>query len=122
MPDAADLMVTRIEGTTGDLIRFGSNKLADSEIVTKICDQLTQMVEDGNVSLILDISDVAQIGSEMLGILVTIHNKAELKGGGVHLLRPTPNVQTMLQISKLDKIFPVHTELDDAVASLGQSG
>jgi len=121
MPDATHLLVTRIEGTTADHIRFGSNELASSEVVTRISDQLTEMVDAGNVNLLLDIRDVAHIDSQMLGILVTIQNKVQVKGGGIHLVGPTRNVQTMLEISHLNKIFPVHATLEDALVSIGQS-
>ena len=118
MPDAADLMVTRIEDTTADLIRFGSNELADSDVVTKIVDQLSAMIKSGNATLVLDISDVAHLSSEMLGGLITVHKEATEKNGGVHLLGPTPNVLTMLNVSKLDHIFSIHATLEAAVASV----
>ena len=121
MPNAADLMVQRIENTEADLIRFGSNVFDGLPVVRKIQEQLSAMIESGNTILILDLSDIVSVSSEMLGVMVEVNKAATEKGGGVHLLNPTPNVLKALEISKLNKILAIHDSLEAAIEKISPS-
>jgi anti-anti-sigma factor len=118
MPNAADLVVQRIENTEADLVRFGGSELVSSVDVMKIQEQLLELIKSGKTTLILGLSDVATISSEMMGVMVEVNKAAKRNGGRVHLLAPTFNVLKALEISKLYKLMPIHSTLDAVVAEI----
>ncbi|HEX9651446.1 MAG TPA: STAS domain-containing protein [Cyclobacteriaceae bacterium] len=70
---------------------------------------------------IIDISDLRYINSSGIGVLITILTKFRNKGGEVYLLHPSENVQKLLIITKLNAIFQIADNEDEAVQKLKKS-
>lgn len=68
---------------------------------------VTDAIEKGVLTCIIDISELRFINSSGIGLLITILTKFRNKGGEVYLMKPSENVQKLLAITKLNAIFQI---------------
>ena len=73
---------------------------------------------NGNLKVIVDISNVRYINSSGIGVLITLLTKARNKGGELCLIKPSESVQKILIITKLQAIFKVFDSVELAKAQL----
>lgn len=97
----------------GDLI--GENH--GTELISIINDALNENV----VSCAIDIHEVRYINSSGIGVLITILTKFRNKGGEVVLIRPSDSVEKLLVITKLNSIFTIVSNMDQAFLELLKS-
>ena len=83
---------------SGELDVTGSAELDD--VVRELLDQ-------GAVRLILDLSNVTFIDSTGLGVLVSCRNRCRDRQGDVVLRNPSESTRKVLAITALDQIFTV---------------
>ena len=69
----------------------------------------------------VDISNVRYINSSGIGVLITILTKFRNKGGEVVLINPSEQVKKLLIITKLNAIFNIVDNKDDAIKNLKKS-
>ncbi len=70
---------------------------------------------------IVDISEIRYINSSGIGVLITILTKFRNKGGEVFLVKPSENVKKLLIITKLNAIFNVASDEEEAINELSKS-
>jgi len=99
------LLIIRLEG---DLI--GEND--GTGILGIATDAIAQKV----MKCVIDISDLRYINSSGIGVLITILTKFRNKGGEVYLLKPSENVKKLLVITKLNAIFQIIQNEEEALA------
>jgi len=87
----------------------------EGDIVRENQGELRASVEDilarRGGGIILDLAGVGYIDSAGLGCCVGIHKLMEERHQNLAVIRPTPNVEQMLRMIRLDLIIPI---LDDA--------
>ena len=105
-----DILVLRL---SGDLI--GENH--GPELISIINDT----INDDIIFCAIDIQDVRYINSSGIGVLITILTKFRNKGGEVVLIKPSYSVEKLLVITKLNSIFTIVTNLDQAFRELVKS-
>lgn len=105
-----DVLILRL---SGDLI--GENH--GTELVSIINDALS----DNVISCAIDIHDVRYINSSGIGVLITILTKFRNKGGEVVLIKPSDSVEKLLVITKLNSIFTIVSNMDQAFVELLKS-
>ena len=91
---------------SGDLI--GENH--GPELISIVTDTINKDV----IFCAIDIRDVRYINSSGIGVLITILTKFRNKGGEVVLIQPSETVQKLLVITKLNAIFTVVPDLEQA--------
>ena len=69
--------------------------------------------------VVLDLRDVSFVDSTGLGLLLSVHERAEADGGWLHLAAPNPLVKRLMQTTELDRRFHVYPTITAATASLG---
>ena len=81
----------------------------DLDIVTsdEVRRDLAALVDDGHVSLTLDLSTVGFVDSSGLGVLVAIHRHAETHGGSFVVQSVPPQVQRLFDITRLGDLLMV---------------
>ena len=102
-----DKLVLRL---SGDLI--GENH--GPELISIINDT----INDDIIYCAIDIQDVRYINSSGIGVLITILTKFRNKGGEVVLIKPSDSVEKLLVITKLNSIFTIVSNLDQAFREL----
>jgi anti-sigma B factor antagonist len=94
---------------TGDLV------IGEPETTFK--KTVTQLLEEGRVNLLVDLSNVGFLDSSGLGALVRALTQSQKEGGQTKLLNAGPQVRKLLQMTKLDSVFEMHSDLEAAVSS-----
>ena len=75
------------------------------------------LIESGRTKIVLNFSQVELIDSAGVGELIGAYLPVKNKGGELKFLNPTKNVNHVLQITKLDKVFEVYTDEQMAIQS-----
>ncbi|MDX1628937.1 MAG: STAS domain-containing protein [Fulvivirga sp.] len=97
----------------GDLI--GEDSGAD------IIELINDKIQSGLKSCVIDISELRYINSSGIGVLITILTKFRNKGGEVCLLKPSESVQKLLIITKLNAIFNIADNEEEALEMVNNS-
>lgn len=69
--------------------------------------EVDEYITKGSLNFVLDLAELQFIDSVGLSLLITILTKSRHAGGDVFLLSPTPKVEKMLMITKLQHLFKV---------------
>ena len=103
-----------------------TSRMVDSVMVVDLVGELSrrlpsinnaikQLLEHGRSSLVLNLSGVRYVDSSGLGQLITIWTSIGNRDGELILLRPSPQVQAQLQMTKLDTVFTISQDEEEAV-------
>lgn len=98
----------------GFLIISLSGDLIGEENGPGIVAEMEGYNSNGNLNVIVDISEVRYINSSGIGVLITLLTKARNKGGELCLINPSESVQKLLIITKLQAIFKVYDSVEHA--------
>ena len=71
-----------------------------------------------NIQLIVDFSNVKFLTSSVLGLLIRISKKVYEKEGKLRLCSIDPKIMEVFRITRLDKIFDIFSDRDDAFIGL----
>ena len=80
-------------------------------------EQIKNLLEANKNKIILNLKEVSYCDSFGLGCLVAAFKAARDRGGDLKLLKPSEKVQALLDLTKLNTVFDIHTDEDEAVAS-----
>jgi anti-sigma B factor antagonist len=83
---------------------------------SELRDKVRGLIEQ-NKRIILNLADVSYIDSGGLGTLVALYTTARNAGGAVKLLKLTPRVDDLMQITKLLTVFEVYDTEKEAITS-----
>jgi anti-sigma B factor antagonist len=83
---------------------------------SELRDKVRGLIEQ-NKRIILNLADVSYIDSGGLGTLVALYTTARNAGGAVKLLKLTPRVDDLMQITKLLTVFEVYDNEKEAITS-----
>jgi anti-sigma B factor antagonist len=81
---------------------------------------LRQFVRDqlrDHHQLVLDLGNVTYIDSSGLGVLVGLWSSAKKSGGEIKLANLSPEMNDMLQLTKLVTVFQIFERVEDAAAT-----
>lgn len=94
--------------------------LIGGEDTQSILSIVQNRIEEGIIRCIIDISDVRFINSSGIGILITILTKLRNKEGELILINPSEQVKKLLIITKLNAIFNVLVNREEAIKRLSK--
>lgn len=69
--------------------------------------------------VVLDMSGIEFIDSAGLGSLISSLRQILAKSGDLKLASPTTRVQVLLEVTRLDRVFQIFQNLEEAVAAFG---
>lgn len=84
----------------------------------KLIEVVEELASQEKVDLVINLSKVKWISSTGLGILVSARSKFAKQGGVVKLAGPNDRVLGILQVTRLNLLFDVFKNEEEAVASL----
>jgi len=91
----------------------------DALVSPRLAEELQNLAEKvGGESVVLDMARVSFLQSEALGALVAFRNQLKDRGAVVAVAGPSPPIRRALHITRLDVIFDVYPDLDEALANL----
>jgi len=93
------------EGTVVEFRNAGFLFAGDD--ITELSGRLRRLVDAGHTRLVLDLSGVQAMSSDVLGMFAELHRRLEKVGGCLRLTRTSPVVRDMLRICGLDRYLAV---------------
>jgi len=76
---------------------------------------MKELLELDRYNVVLNFSGIAYIDSSGLGEIIALWTSIANRGGQLILLRPTPQVHAQLQMTKLDTVFTITQNEEEAV-------
>lgn len=83
----------------------------------KLREEILSRVESGDRKIVVDLGDVGFLDSTGLGVLVGALKRLKEQDGTLALVCPQGAVLRVLQITGLDRVFPIHESVDQALAT-----
>jgi len=77
---------------------------------------IQELVSKLYVSLVVDLSGVAFVDSSGLGVLVTALRSVSKSGGDLKIAGPSPEIQALFSLTRLDKVFDIVGDAQTALA------
>jgi len=105
----------RDDGRVTILSLSGDLGIGESESLFK--KTVARLIEEGKVNLLVDCSGLRLVDSTGLGALVRALTTAQNEGGQTKLLSVGPHLKKLLEMTKLDSVFEMHTNREEAVSS-----
>jgi len=78
---------------------------AEGDSVTRLRDRLVSSIEQGQRSILLDVSQVSYMDSMLLGELVQAYVTAVKRGARLNLINVTSRLRELLRVTKLDRVL-----------------
>jgi anti-sigma B factor antagonist len=101
------------------IARFVDKKILDENNIQVIGNQLYGLVEeDGRRKIVLDFTNVEYLSSAALGKLITLNNKVKSAKGKLRLCGIRPDIYEVFAITKLNTVFDIRDDRDQALAGL----
>lgn len=96
------------------------DKILDDETITKIEEAISfQVKSEQAINLIVDFTAVKFLTSSFLGYLIRLSKMVYESNGQLRLCGIEEKIQGIFKITRLDKIFDIHADIDMAILSLG---
>jgi anti-sigma B factor antagonist len=83
---------------------------------------LEETLSAGAASLVVDLSGTTFLDSQGLGVLVRSARRLDPAEGRFRLVVPGPQIRRVLEVSSLDRIFPLDSSREEALARLPSDG
>ncbi len=80
-----------------------------------ITESFGEAIADNIHHFVIDLEDLQHINSSGLGVLITLLTKARKIGGELVLAKPSSYIKNLLLITKLDTIFKIHPNVEEAI-------
>ncbi len=91
--------------------------LIGDEVGPKLVEVVSDAIQEGVKSIVIDLKGVRYISSSGIGLLITMLTKMRNVGGEVYLTSPSEHVKKLLIITKLNSIFTVFDSVEDFKAN-----
>ncbi len=80
--------------------------------------KLLDVIAQGARSVVVDFSDTTFIDSTTLGVLVGGVKRLRPAGGSLALVCTDDNITKIFEITGLDRVFPIHSSREEALAAV----
>lgn len=78
-------------------------------------DFLSELIDAGEICLVVDLSGMDFISSMGLGVFVRIYTRLREAGGFLRLARPAPLILQLIKVTALDRLLPIYETLEQAL-------
>ncbi len=100
------------------VVRWTEASTLDASTVVELR-QRVEEIERDHSRMVFDMSRVEFIDSSVIGALVGFMRTARAAGGDVKLAALTPDIETIFELTRLQKVFQIHDSVDGAVREFG---
>ncbi len=84
----------------------------------KLRELVDQALEEGQKKIVLDLEHVSAIDSSGIGEMVSSYTTVARQGGKLVLLKLSPKINDILQVTQLITVFDIHDSEEEAIAAL----
>jgi anti-sigma B factor antagonist len=109
-----DLCVRKVGAlTVVDLVN--AEALFEANAVQELGERLRSLIDDGNVRLVLNLSNVRYASSSVVALLAWLYLRLDMAGGTLRLCGLDPVLHDMLRICHLDRVVQVYASETAAI-------
>jgi anti-sigma B factor antagonist len=90
----------------------------DLATAPRLREALTNLVNEGHLRLVVDLTATEFLDSTGLGALVTGLKRVRARGGDMKVVCTSPRVCKVFEITSIDKVLPLFASVDEACASV----
>ena len=99
-------------------VEFIDRNILDEANIQQIGDELSRIVDSQpEPKVLISFENVDHLSSAALGTLITINNQVRGRNGQLRLSDIDPQIYEVFVITKLNKLFQIHENADQALAS-----
>ena len=114
----APLSVAEEDGIT--LIGFANASIREELQIRQIGQQVSQIIEQARTpKILISFENIEHLASLALGTLIEVRHKIHEKGGQLRLSNIPPSILEVFQITRLDGLFEIHGDSEEALKSFG---
>src|ERR1051325_5273 len=100
------------------VVEFTNNRILDEANIAEIGQGLNVMIDERpNPKILLDFSTVDHLSSAALGMLINANKRIREKNGQLRLANIKPQIYEVFVITKLNKLFKILPNREEALAS-----
>lgn len=105
-----------VESRSGDVAVVTVEGDADLHSAPELREALTDLIDEGADRVIVDLSRATFVDSMTLGVLLGSTKRLRLKGGGLDVVVPGPEIRRIFEITMLDRVFDLHASRAEALS------
>ncbi|MSR28734.1 MAG: anti-sigma factor antagonist [Phycisphaerales bacterium] len=110
-------METYVVEVQGDVLVLRADGGLNTSTAGQLSESIAALLKGGITNVVVDCSKLAIISSMGLGALLMLHTRMRRIGGEVRLAGLTGAVVQVIQMTKLDRVFEVYRDVEQAKAS-----
>jgi anti-sigma B factor antagonist len=111
-----DFTTTENNGIT---ILHLSGKIMGGPEATEINEKINQLIDSDNKKIVIDLVNVDWMNSSGLGILIGAVTVIKNSNGMLCLINVSDRIKNLLKITKLNTVFDIYNNFDEAAAAIG---
>ena len=101
-------------------IGFVDRNILEEAIIQVMASEVCRLIDEAqNPKILISFKDVEHLSSAALGALITINHKVKEKDGQLRLSDIDPRVYEIFLITKLNTLFQIHENAQQAIKSFG---
>ena len=113
--ESTDFDVETIDGGK-PVVVIAVHGQADLHTAPELRNAINTALDGGATGLVVDLSEATFIDSMTLGVLLGAVKRLRPSGGKVSIVCVDPHIRRIFEITLLDRVFSIHTDLDAARA------
>ncbi|MEX2672401.1 MAG: STAS domain-containing protein [Phycisphaeraceae bacterium] len=100
------------------IVEFLDRNILDEASIYQIGQEISELIDDASdPKLLISFANVDHLSSAALGTLITINKKIRQKDGQLRLANIDPQIYEVFVITKLNDLFQIHENTQQALAS-----
>ncbi|MHC4153986.1 MAG: STAS domain-containing protein [Planctomycetota bacterium] len=104
------------------IVTLADERILAEEDIQALREAIMSIIEQaGRISMILDFRNVRFLSSAVLGLLIRVSKKIYESGGVLKLCNIDKKILEVFRITRLNKIFDIHRDLESALGSFSSS-
>ncbi len=112
----AAMMKFELEDRNDSTVISIKEKRLDAHNAQELKEQIVNLLDSGKTKLVVELSDVRFVDSSGLGVLLSGFKNAASHQGGLCLSGLQPQVKSMFELTRLHRVFTIHSSLQEALA------
>ena len=122
MPNVSRRAVLKVsQKLSGDvMVLHLSGKIMGGPDHEKFQTEIKDLISQGHVDILLNMSKVNWVNSTGLGILVSAYHTLKKNGGQLKICEVSDRIDNILNVTQLKLVFETFETCDEALASFGQ--